>query len=63
MFTSTTKVLGLYQIFGDWQNFQEEVENYDPTTHVSRGAECEDAVNPYDKKPLASYLSLSKSTI
>ena len=55
--------LGLYQISSNFQNFQEEVENYDPTTHVSRGAECEDVVNPYDKKPLASYLSLSKSTI
>ena len=58
-----TLFLGLHQISSGVQNFQEEVENYDPTTHVSGGAECEDVVNPYNKKPLASYLSLSKTTI
>ena len=33
------------------------------TTQVSGGAEYKDVVIPYDRKPLASYLSWSKSTM
>ena len=34
------------------QNFQEEVENYDPTTRASVEAEYEDVVIPYADEPL-----------
>ena len=36
------------------QNFQEEVENYDPTTRGSGGTEDEDVVISYAGGPLAS---------
>ena len=43
------------------QNFQEEVENYDPTTRSSGEVEYEDVAIPYADEPLASHQFSKKS--
>ena len=44
------------------KNFQQEVEDYDPTTRASGEAEEEDVVIPYADEPLARQEIISRST-